>query len=70
MKIPITGNIEVDYYDLLEEYLKNNPQKTELDCINTEIEYYEDFITQVTKEYYDKGGENGENTEWLYNAIV
>lgn len=70
MKIPITGNIEVDYYDLLEKYLKNNPHKTELDLINTEIEYYEDFISQVTEEYYKKGGENGKNTEWLYNAIL
>lgn len=41
---------QVFYYDKLKDFLNSNPEKTELDFIKNEIDWYEDFIEKIKDE--------------------
>lgn len=55
--------IEAHYYDLLEEYLKENPGSNEYEMVKNEIDFYEDFIEKFIKESYNVLYSNKEDKE-------
>lgn len=46
--------IEADYYDMLEQHLRKNPQSSEIEMVTNEVKWYEDFITKFENEPVDE----------------